>query len=79
MSTIPLPSSLHTATPAEGLDLARRLAAQALAVLPVADDMADHLTTLPATRPAPAMITTIYFHAISLANAGWTRTAGRDR
>jgi hypothetical protein len=66
-----LPSTLRTSTPAEGLDLARRLAAQVLASLPATDTMPDHLKTFPASRPAPEMVTAIYFHAISLTNAGW--------
>jgi hypothetical protein len=67
-----LPLTLRTATPAEGLDLARRLAVQMIGTLPVADSMADHLKTPSAMRPAPEMITAVYFHAISLANAGWS-------
>jgi hypothetical protein len=67
-----LPPTLRTASPAEGLDLARRLAVQMLGTLPAANGMADHLKTLPASRPAPEMVTAVYFHAISLANAGWT-------
>lgn len=68
-----LPPTLRTSTPAEGLDLARRLAAQVLTALPAADGMADHLKTFPASRPAPEMVTAVYFHAISLANAGWSQ------
>ena len=67
----PLPPSLRTANPAAGLDLARRLAAEIIAALPAADSMPDLLKTRSAGRPAPELVTAVYFHAISLANAGW--------
>ena len=73
MSHPPLPPSLRTSTPEEGLALARQLTAQVLAALPAADSMADHLKTS-ANRPAPELITAIYFHAISLANTAWARS-----
>lgn len=68
----PLPPSLRTATPEEGLALARQLTDRMLTALPTTASMADHLKTS-ANRPAPELIMAIYFHAISLANTSWTR------
>ncbi len=67
------PPSLRTTSPVEGLDLARRLAAEVLAALPASVSMPDHLKTHAAGRPAPELVTAVYFHAISLANTGWNR------
>ena len=68
-----LPLTLHTATPAEGQDLARRLTADLLGQLhaPLHSTMAEMLQTPTEARPSPHIVTAIYFHAITLANAGW--------
>lgn len=65
-----VPASLLTATPAEGQALAHRLAQDLLTALPEPADMAGQLRP-GAVRPAPEIVTAIYFHAIALANAGW--------
>lgn len=64
------PASLLTATPAEGQALASRLTDLLLAGQPATPSMPELLRTNP-TRPAPELVTAIYFHAIALANAGW--------
>ena len=66
------PISLFTQTPAEGHTLARKLASDLGAALPSPESMPDMLKTTAGSRPAPEIVTAIYFHAISLANRGWT-------
>lgn len=68
----PLPTSLRTANPAEGLALAHELAARLHASLPVPRTMPEHLRS-GAFAPSLELITAILFHAISLANTGWDR------
>ena len=70
----PEPSTLLTATPAEGHALARSLATELAALAtPPASTMAEMLQTPGETKPSPQLVTAIYFHAITLANAGWKR------
>lgn len=68
-----LPLTLRTATPAEGQTLARHLAADLLDQMhpPPRATMAEMLQTPTEGRPSPQIVTAIYFHAITLANAGW--------
>ncbi len=69
-------TTLLTPTPADGQQLARKLAGELIAShTPARETMAAMLTTS-ATRPDPAVVTAIYFHAISVANNGWRGTAG---
>lgn len=70
--SLDIPDSLQTATPADGLSLAWRLAGHLLANEPTRGSMPEHLRTS-ASRPAPEVVAAIYFHAIALANAGWKR------
>jgi hypothetical protein len=70
--SVDLPDSLQTATPADGLALAWRLAGLLLANEPTRGSMPEHLRTS-ASRPAPEVVAAIYFHAIALANTGWKR------
>ena len=65
-----LPTSLHTATPADGLALARQLAAQPSADASAPATMADCLKT---SATSGELVVAVYFQAISAANAGWTR------
>ena len=76
LHSTPSPLSLLTPSPAEGQALASRLAQDLLASLPESADMAGHLRT-GAFRPDRGTVTAIYFHAISLANAGWNQTVRR--
>jgi hypothetical protein len=65
-------TTLLTDTPAAGQRLARQFADELLAVLPdESATMPAMLRTGSAGRADPAVITAIYFHAISLANKGW--------
>jgi hypothetical protein len=66
----PLPTSLHTATPAEGQELACRLAQSLSTALPPRNSMPELLST-GSVSPAPEIVAAIYFHAIAIANAGW--------
>lgn len=70
--------SLSTASPAEGQRLARVLANDLLAALPPAPSSMPEMMRTGAARPDPAVVAAIYFHAISLANAGW-QAAGANR
>lgn len=63
--------SLLTATPAAGQQLARELADDLVASLPTPTTAAAHLRT-GAAAPSREVVTAIYFHAIALANHGWT-------
>ncbi len=64
------PGSLRTATPADGLTLARQLADRALQDRAQStDDMAAHPTSAPA--PSLESLTTTYFQAVAAANDGW--------
>lgn len=66
------PSSLLTATPAEGHQLARQLAAQALAErIHDQHDMAAHLSSPP--PPTVEALTAVYFQTVASANGGWVR------
>lgn len=69
-----LPASLRTATVAEGHALAHQLASKLVSAStpPAAPEMAAMLRT-PESRPSLETVTAIYFHAISVANSGWTR------
>lgn len=63
-------NNLFTPTPAEAQRLAGQLTRDLLTGLPAADaSMQDMLRAAP--RTDPAVVTAIYFHAISLANDGW--------
>lgn len=75
-SAPPLPATLHTATPAEGQELAWRLARNLISALPPRASMPEQLRTS-AVSPAPEIVAAIYFHAIALANAGWDGGRGR--
>ncbi|OYV01750.1 MAG: hypothetical protein CFE26_22640 [Verrucomicrobiales bacterium VVV1] len=69
-----LPASLRTATPAEGHELARQLAAKLFAAsVPATDSDMPAMLRTPEPRPSLEAVTAIYFHAISVANSGWTR------
>ena len=72
-TTLPLPSTLNTATPAEGRALAHQFATTlfAASAQPVPTSMADSFHSSAANRPSLESITAIYFHAISITNAGW--------
>ena len=68
-------TTLLTPTPSHGQQLARKLAGELIAShAPARETMAAMLTTS-ATRPDPAVVTAIYFHAIALANNGWRDAA----
>lgn len=67
---VQLTASLRTTSPAESQALADRLAQELLAKLPEPADMAGYLRS-GAVRPDRGTVAAIYFHAISLANAGW--------
>lgn len=71
-TTTTFPDSLRAATPAEGHQLARQLAAQALAER-VHDqrDMAAHLSSPP--PPTVEALTAVYFQTVAAANGGWVR------
>jgi hypothetical protein len=68
MASIP---SLITATPAEGQQLALKLADGLLASLPTPTTAAAHLQS-GAAAPSREVVAAIYFHAVMLANHGWT-------
>lgn len=70
------PSSLLTATPAEGHALARQLADQLLDSRLQSLGMPELLRP-GAVRPSPEIVAAIYFHAIAVANAGWSNPAPR--
>lgn len=69
------PSSLETPTIAAGHALAHSLA---LRVLPAADNtsMAAHLQTAAFPPATLALVTAVYFQAISAANRGWVVSSG---
>ena len=73
ITTLPPSTTLRTASPAAGQDLARQLAGQLIGALPetTPHSMPDHLRTTAAARPPLEVVTAIYFHAIALANDGW--------
>lgn len=65
-------TTLLTPTPADGQQLARKLAGELIAShYPTRETMPAMLRTSAAARPDPVVVTAIYFHAISLANNGW--------
>ena len=65
------PTSLQTATPAEGQALAHQLATFVLREgSPTRATMAEMLRR-PDDAPPIALVAAIYFHAISIANRGW--------
>ena len=65
-------TTLLTPTPADGQRLARKLAGELIAShAPARESMPAMLSTSATTRPNAAVVTAIYFHAISLANNGW--------
>ena len=65
------PTTLQTASSAEGHALARQLAALAFAeVDPQPATMAEMLRQ-PAGVPSSAVVSAVYFHAIAIANHGW--------
>jgi len=68
-----LPSTLSTATAAEGFSLARRLAEALVASTDsaFASTMPHLLRTQAGNRPSVELVAAIYFHAISIANSGW--------
>ncbi|MEO7413721.1 MAG: hypothetical protein ABIZ81_10215 [Opitutaceae bacterium] len=67
-----LTGSLYAHTAAEGHLLARRLAAKMLNDHePSPISMAEMLRR-PVEAPSNALVTAIYFHAIAIANRGWS-------
>jgi hypothetical protein len=66
------PSSLIVPTPAAGHALARLMAAQLPSSLPDAGTMEANLRTGAGRAVDLEVATAIYFHAIALANQGWT-------
>lgn len=66
-------TTLLTDTPAEGQLLANHLTTDLLASLSVTqpDTMPEHLRTAASAPPDAALVSAIYFHAISQANQGW--------
>jgi hypothetical protein len=65
-------TTLITPTPVEGQQLARKLAQELVASHePEPATMPAMLRNDTPPRPDVSLITAIYFHAISLANAGW--------
>lgn len=69
--SLEFPSSLQTATPAEGQALAHQLATLVLREgSPTRATMAEMLRR-PDDTPPIALVAAIYFHAISIANRGW--------
>jgi hypothetical protein len=65
-----LPSSLHTANPADGLALARQLAALSPSRSSVPATMADYLKTSAAST-SDELLVAVYFQAVAAANNGW--------
>jgi len=66
-------TNLLTDTPAEGQRLANHLTTDLLASLSATqpDTMPEHLRTAASAPPDAALVSAIYFHAISQANQGW--------
>jgi hypothetical protein len=66
-------TTLLTPTPADGQQLARKLAGELIAAHTPAGSfsMPAMLSTSAPARPDVCLITAIYFHAISVANNGW--------
>lgn len=73
LSSPTIPTTLAVATPAEGFTLARRLAESLVAATGTVHsvDMPVMLRPSAASRPSVELVAAIYFHAISIANAGW--------
>ncbi|HEY0943999.1 MAG TPA: hexameric tyrosine-coordinated heme protein [Opitutaceae bacterium] len=73
LSSSTIPSTLATATAAEGFSLARRLAETLVATVDpgAASAMPHLLRPQAANRPSVELVAAIYFHAIALANGGW--------
>jgi len=67
-------TTLLTPTPADGQQLARKLAGELIAShAPARETMAAMLSTAALALPDVSVVTAIYFHAISLANDGWRK------
>lgn len=70
-------TTLLTPTPADGQQLARKLAGDLLAShVPADASMPAMLSTSVPTHPDVSIVTAIYFHAISIANNGWRSAHG---
>ncbi len=65
-----LPSSLRTANPADGLALARQLAAVSPSASSAPATMADCLKTSAAST-SDDLLVAVYFQAVAAANEGW--------
>ena len=65
-----LPSSLRTASPADGLTLARQLAALSPSASSAPATMADCLKTSTASASGDLLVA-VYFQAVAAANEGW--------
>jgi len=65
-----LPSSLRTANPADGLALARQLAALSPSASSAPATMADSLKTSAAST-SDELLVAVYFQAVAAANQGW--------
>jgi|GEM_PF-3220446 hypothetical protein len=65
-----LPSSLRTANPADGLALARQLAALSPSASSAPATMADCLKTSAAST-SDELLVAVYFQAVAAANQGW--------